>query len=132
MVVLAEKGSDAHGPTLSHLAFKLVNQRTYLVEQVFLALSERVLLVLDVVDLCLILFDKFRVAVCKDGEGTLLLVFSLAVDLRPQEAPFQLLQLSLELVENAFDSLTFLLESCRGGENGEFFLLDLEDELVTD
>lgn len=81
MIILAEKSANADRATLAHLTLELIDQGAHLFEQVFLALSEGVLLVLNIVHLLLVLLDKFAVAFPEDGKGALLLVLGLTVDL---------------------------------------------------
>ena len=64
--MLRKEGAQADDrATRANLALEIVNERPYRVNQLLFALTERQLLVLDIVDLILILLDEFCVPFCE-------------------------------------------------------------------
>ena len=135
MVVLRKELSKADNrATGPHLRLESIDQRAHGLDQLAFALPEGHLLILDVVNLILILLDKFLVPLREDSQCSLLLALGLsgiAIHLGLDEAILNLLKLGFEAREHALHGLLLLLKSSWCREYRKFFLLDLKSELVT-
>lgn len=94
------------GARLAHLLLEVIDQTPHRLNQLAFALAKGLLLVLDIINLALVLLNKFLVPVHEDSEGTLLLlitIFVFTVDLRLLKAILDLFKLLAEAIEYVFD-----------------------------
>jgi len=134
-VVLREELLDVDdGASGADLLLEAVYEASHRLDQLALALSERRLLVLDVIDLVLILLDKFLVPIREDSQRTVFLRFLcliLAVYLRLLKTIFNLFELLSEATKDVFNGLSLLLESDWRCQERQLFLLHFKCKLVT-
>ena len=96
-----------------HLLLEVVNQSANRLYQLLLALSERDLLMFNVVNFILILFHELLIAFGEERKcsRSFLIISTFAVNLRPDKPILDSLQLCLKLVVDRLNSLAFLHET---------------------
>ena len=117
----------------SNLLLEIINKRSYRFDQLTLTHPKCGLLVFNVVNLVLILFDKFLISFLEDGKGTrlpIISIFLVSVNLGFHKAILHLLKLSSESAEHIINCLALLLESSRGCKYRQLFLLNFKCQLV--
>ena len=101
VVMASEEGLEAdYGTARSHLLLEVINQSANRLYQLLLTLSERNLLMFNVVNFVLILFYELLITFGEERKcsRSFLIISTFAVNLGPDEPILDSLQLCLELV----------------------------------
>ena len=117
----------------ANLLLEIINEWSYRFNQLALTHPKCGLLVFNVINLVLILFDKFLISFLEDGKGTrlpIINIFLVSVNLGFHKAILHLLKLGSESAEHIIDSLTLLLKSSRGSKYRQLLLLNFKCQLV--
>lgn len=132
VVVLGEKGAKAHNRTArAHLRLEASYEAPYRLDQLAFSLTERHLLIFNVIYFVLVLLEELCVSFIKNRKCTLrLIVFIIAIYLRPDKATLDVLDLSTETIEDALNSLLFVLQAGGSCQHSQLFLLNFKCQLV--
>ena len=109
-----------------HLRLEPVDEGANRLDELAFALTERDLLVLDIINLTLILLEELRVSFTKHLKCALSGWLGVAIDLRLNKTALELLDLRPESIEDALDRLLLLLKSGWSSEHCQFFLLNFK------